>query len=593
MRDKAAKSTRVNWFHRARWGIFMHFLARESTRPMDVDLWNSEVDAFDVDTLAAQIAESGAGYFWLTLGQNSGWFCSPNTVLDKLSGRSPRESRCSRRDLIADMATALQSFHIPLLVYLPSHGPAADDQTMIHLNGIPPWDFHLWSPVRQLELARHADSDPRLKTFLRNWESVVAEWSQRWGKNVCGWWFDGCFYRERLYDFPDEPNFTSLANAARSGNPDSLFAVNPGVFRNPVSISGEEDYTSGENNRPEQSWCFSSHADDALYHILTYAGTDWSALPLRYSPQELADISSNIIDGGGVITWDVPYNRETGTLSDDVMELFVPLRRHLSLPHAKLSARFMLIRPPEICNDGTRNDGSAELELYNPARISLCGQLSMTDYPAEQVELSPGERRIWNVRVPATRTMFELELNGMHRFWHYPRTSFLRLVRSYAANPQYTAELPVLADGRTIARIAVARTSNSLLLRGTVFEHADATRVHPDYWRGSCIETFYSHNGKIIQRFFPARTDAASGWRLDNHVYLSAGETSWRMEPFATGYRFRLEFPTDEGEQLRFDVKVSVCTSGDFCRGTLFGSTNPDENDSGFGYCFEQLPSHK
>ena len=49
-----------------------------------------------------------------------------NGGANKLVGISP--SKCSRRDLIADLAKALKSQNIRLLVYLPSGAPAADHE---------------------------------------------------------------------------------------------------------------------------------------------------------------------------------------------------------------------------------------------------------------------------------------------------------------------------------------------------------------------------------------------------------------------------------------------------------------------------------
>ena len=76
------------------------------------------MDAFDVNGLADQLASAGAGYFVLTLGQNSGFYCSPNATYDKLTGITP--SKCARRDLVSDLSAALRAKRIRLMVYLPA-----------------------------------------------------------------------------------------------------------------------------------------------------------------------------------------------------------------------------------------------------------------------------------------------------------------------------------------------------------------------------------------------------------------------------------------------------------------------------------------
>ncbi len=98
----------TDWLRDRKWGLFMHFLAAPASGgPADfgVDEWNRQVDAFDVERLATQAAEVGAGYFFLTIGQNTGYYCSPSATYDALVGRQP--SRLSRRDLVADLSAAL------------------------------------------------------------------------------------------------------------------------------------------------------------------------------------------------------------------------------------------------------------------------------------------------------------------------------------------------------------------------------------------------------------------------------------------------------------------------------------------------------
>jgi len=51
------------------------------------------VDGFDVNGLADQLASVGAGYYVITLGQNSGYFCSPNAAYDGFVGISQASAR--------------------------------------------------------------------------------------------------------------------------------------------------------------------------------------------------------------------------------------------------------------------------------------------------------------------------------------------------------------------------------------------------------------------------------------------------------------------------------------------------------------------
>src|SRR4051812_41045187 len=94
---------RAGWMPAARWGVMTHYLGDWIARrdhpgqKMTVDEWNDLVDHFNVEALADQIQSTGAGYYLVTIGQNSGFFDSPNATYDRITGISP--SHCSRRDL--------------------------------------------------------------------------------------------------------------------------------------------------------------------------------------------------------------------------------------------------------------------------------------------------------------------------------------------------------------------------------------------------------------------------------------------------------------------------------------------------------------
>ena len=63
----AARQKGRQWFGRAKFGVFVHYLGRG-------DDWNDKVDSFDVKRFADQIARTKAAYVVLTLGQNSGYY---------------------------------------------------------------------------------------------------------------------------------------------------------------------------------------------------------------------------------------------------------------------------------------------------------------------------------------------------------------------------------------------------------------------------------------------------------------------------------------------------------------------------------------
>jgi hypothetical protein len=124
----AYSQNRADWMAQARWGVMTHYLAdwksRDYNLDMNVDKWNELIEKFDVEKLADQLQSVGATYYQISIGQNSGYYLSPNATYDKIVGIKP--SKLSRRDLVADLYGALNKRGIKLMVYLPSGAPAGD-----------------------------------------------------------------------------------------------------------------------------------------------------------------------------------------------------------------------------------------------------------------------------------------------------------------------------------------------------------------------------------------------------------------------------------------------------------------------------------
>src|SRR5438067_13246738 len=90
-----AIADRAAWMKDARLGVMNHYLGDWIARRdniaggMTVDRWNDLVDHFDVEAHAKQVEAVGAKYQIFTIGQNSGFYCSPNATYDRIVGVSP------------------------------------------------------------------------------------------------------------------------------------------------------------------------------------------------------------------------------------------------------------------------------------------------------------------------------------------------------------------------------------------------------------------------------------------------------------------------------------------------------------------------
>jgi hypothetical protein len=313
LQRSACAQDRAAWMKDARWGVMTHYLAdwkaREMDEPMTVEKWNDMVDHFDVEGLADQLKSVGAGYYLVTIGQNSGYYLSPNAIYDRFVGIQP--SKCSRRDLVADLYEAMQKRGIKLMVYLPAGAPAGD------------------STARQ---ALQWQNGPRRnREFQIKWEQVIRKWSTRWGSKVSGWWFDGCYWPNTMYRTDEAPNFASFAASARAGNPRAIVAFNPGVVPRILSVTPHEDYTAGETNDPnrvEIRRAVDGKIDGTQVHILSYLGEKWGVGSPRFSTEQVVKWSQGIRKQGGAITWDVPI-QPSGLIAQPFIDQLTAIGRAL------------------------------------------------------------------------------------------------------------------------------------------------------------------------------------------------------------------------------------------------------------------------
>ena len=305
----------AEWLYRARWGVFATYLADSAGDGRHASLvtpegWNREVDAFDVEGLTRQLVDVRAPYLILSVGQNSGYYASPNATYDAFTGFPI--SKCSRRDLIADVAKALSPHGIRLMVYVPPAAPTGDAIAKQRLE---------------------APADARMAAFLTRWEAVLREWAVRWGRDIHGWWVDGP-YDHGPYNHAEAPNFRSLAEALKAGNPDALLAFNQGL-RTPVySVTEFDDYTPGEIERdmtvsPGHLPDFSRLAryprfiNGAQFHVLTIMGEWWGKGPVRFPDEMILGYTKTINTQDGTVSWDVPLTRQ-GLIEPEFMK---PLAR--------------------------------------------------------------------------------------------------------------------------------------------------------------------------------------------------------------------------------------------------------------------------
>ena len=300
----------TDWFHKAGYGIFVHYLEDIQNNANQVHSlgkrtsWDDCVKEFDVKKFADAMAQANVGYVIFTMHQRTRFLIAPNETFDKLTGYKPGEA-CATRDLVEDLYRALSKKHIPLMLYWTGDGPRQDEKAAKALG---------WSQPVPLD-------------YVKKWADVVREYGERYGKKVAGWWVDGCY---PFIGYDDE-RLGILAEALKAGNKDRIIALNPGVQQKVQFYTIYEDYTCGEQNdfrdMPASRWI-----NGVQWHILSFLGCGsshigaaWGMPGIKYSKSELIDYVADVNQAGGVVSIDVLLYRD-GALDRSQLEVLKPLR---------------------------------------------------------------------------------------------------------------------------------------------------------------------------------------------------------------------------------------------------------------------------
>jgi hypothetical protein len=206
------------WMAHETFGVGFHWTKRTMPRAGLAKSYDQAVSDFDVESFADQVASTGASFVYFTTAHADQYIPAPIKALDRIL-----PGRTARRDLIADLIAALGKRHIKLFLYYHL-GPIED----------PAWAAatHMW------------DSNPA--RFLNNWQAIVGEIGQRYGKGLAGWWFDDGLYNY----YYRSPDWAALDRAAKAGNPQRAVCFNSWSG---ASATEFQDYYCGEEVVPEGS----------------------------------------------------------------------------------------------------------------------------------------------------------------------------------------------------------------------------------------------------------------------------------------------------------------------------------------------------
>ncbi len=306
----------VQWMQEKGYGIMVHYLSNiMPENGKGFKDWNEMTDAFPVEKFVNEVERMGAGWVIFPFGQNTGKYCSCNSILEKAV-----PGCCSKRDLMWELAMQLKRRDIRLIAYLPSE---------------------MDSNTKELREKMGWDIDLKDKTvFQIKYQEVIREWAERFGTLLSGWWFDGC-YNSLEKDFlrtqgwsNERFNYKEWKKAACAGNPDAVIAMCPGAEKMQYAFR-EQDYLAGEanslNHRPDDALI-----DGMQWHCLVWLDCKWGHWDKagkiekpRFTDKELYDFYEGCRKVKGAVTWNIGIYQD-GKLAEDTVEQIVRLKKEFS-----------------------------------------------------------------------------------------------------------------------------------------------------------------------------------------------------------------------------------------------------------------------
>lgn len=297
---------RTDWFSEAGYGLFVHWTTNSLPKYGEKKPHNEAVRDFKLDEFVAQVVASGAKFLFFTITHAEMKVPFPLKELDDVVSQYTAE-----RDLISELADALEKHDIKLMVYFngeDSMGKAWREVTGFETNP-----------------ALHAEYCYKITEAI----------SRKYGKKIHGWWIDCCYEPGICGGRGTRYDYERYANALRAGNEDSIVAFN---FRGTCAWGsswgkGISDFQAGEENGldflPKSRF---SGEGDTQWFALCWMDEYWvhekEGVPSPvHQSYEVLEYVRAIKSKGGVFAYNCAVYQE-GLIADKTFEQLVWLKEH-------------------------------------------------------------------------------------------------------------------------------------------------------------------------------------------------------------------------------------------------------------------------
>lgn len=314
---------RAAWMS-ASWGIRFLLPAGEK----------NAVYKFNISKIAKQV-EKLDSLSWvmlnLTNGNDGTQYTSPNKLLEAIN-----PNMAPSRDVLGEAIALLAKKGVKTIVYFDSRGPRADNFNTICKDEqeAQPYCKRIRGVQKSWRNHIHSQGIGNQQAIA---EYCIRYYSNRYGKLISGWWFDA----------GKSADFDLYANAARSGNPESIIAFNvpadshdndyiaiarqvgQSKFARTLSIaSSEEDYTSGHptpvklkppswegNKRMITSMKYWNSEYHIIPHVFLPMQKGWTRGEPAFTTSQLISWTLQTLKAKGAITWAVSMKQQADDFS--------------------------------------------------------------------------------------------------------------------------------------------------------------------------------------------------------------------------------------------------------------------------------------
>src|SRR5437867_9570833 len=269
-RQEARRSrASTEWLSKAGYGLMFHWTSQSIGTDGTIKPFAQAVADFPLRQFVEMVEATGAGYVLFTVGHAQPYCPAPLSSWEKYF-----PGKTTKRDLIAEMAEALNAKGIKLMCYFPTH------------------------VVGKYPKASRQE-------FTQMTTDILREFGERYGEKVVGYWFDG-FYQcyEKYPDF----SFRDFFKICKSGNPNRIIALNSWIYPN---ITEWQEYWAGETASPVELPVHATNrrgpGEGLRYQSLLIMEPYWVQQKVempkpKFDAQTLGDYISGCMKNGGAVT---------------------------------------------------------------------------------------------------------------------------------------------------------------------------------------------------------------------------------------------------------------------------------------------------